>query len=162
MSEIMTSDTLNALLKAKYDFLNAVIGAAMLWWVSSVVLCGSVISTAWLQRTTLRSLAPRSLHVIGSIILVFFSSIVAFGLWAALMVIQLQRDVFGLLHELKVPNGAGYSSTEFIWARTSVLLGTTSFVFVSFLWIGVWHWLVGLRKKEAGVIAANGTSGFHP
>jgi hypothetical protein len=81
------AESLRKVLEAKTAYLSTVVSACMLWWVSSVVFCGSVLSSVYVKRREVKRL--RHVDWFLGIVAFFFLSIVVFGTGVgALMTIE--------------------------------------------------------------------------
>ena len=98
------------------------------------VFCGSVLSTVWVKRSDVARIQGMNLFFLG--LLVFFSSIVVFGIWTAYLVLRLQNETVSILAGLNV---SADILSEFVGVQVGVAIGTTSFAFVVVLWIGIWR-----------------------
>jgi hypothetical protein len=146
-----SSETLNLLLKTKFDVLTILVHAFMIWWVSATAFCGSIVAVTWSNRRSLREITPGSTKILCVVVFIFFTSIHTFGWLGMVETTQLQRDTDAILSQLGVPNGEGYGHTEFFWFKYSILLANVSFVLVSLLWIAIGYWLLkGSRALLAG------------
>ena len=119
-----------ALLKARYDFVNTACIAMMTWWVSSVAFSGALISQTWAKRDRISSTATaRWLIALGTGL---FGSIVIFGIGSAFYVTKLESDTHVIAHLIQ-PN-AEVSGLEFTWLRFGIVIGTTSFAIALLAW----------------------------
>ena len=139
------AETLRKLLEGKVAFLVACVNACMLWWVSSVVFCGSVLSTTYAKRNQITKL--KNFNWFAGIVAVFFFTIVAFGFGVTYLMARERSQTADLLKMLNV-QGDLYS-TEFYIFQFGIMLGTTSFVLVLITWIGIWRHLRSEAEAES-------------
>ncbi len=139
----MSNEVLTMLLQRKLTYVDTMTSAAMLWWVSSVVFCGYIISGIWTKRSEVIKL--RAFHWFFFVIFVFFFSVVVFGGWIIYATNCLQHEAAQLLGLLNV-------SFRFLFEFTAIkygtLIGTTSFVLVTVTWVSMWIYLAKEKKIE--------------
>ena len=134
------ADSWRKRLDGKIAFLTTVINACMLWWVSSVVFCGSVLSTTYVKRKEILKL--RNLNWFIFIVAFFILTIVAFGCGLGWLMYLERLQTAELLGKLKLP-ADGYK-LEYQIFEWGLCLGTSSFVLVFITWVGIWK---HLRKE---------------
>lgn len=127
------------LLDKKIEFLNTYAEVSMLWWVSSVVFCAAIIGAVWRFRDDLTKVESRfALHFFALTVAVFFASIVIYGIFTVSFSRTLRAEVVSILDELGV---APYRIFEYKAFGILGGIGTTSFVLVLVIWLGLWRWL---------------------
>jgi len=132
----MNSDNLNLLMELflkKIDFISTIANIGMLWWVSSVVFCGTTLAMAWQHKKTIETLPPDLLKWLKRGLTFFFSSIVFFGLFTIFIVYKLyneSQEIFIILNQKET-----LPPFEYIMVGGGLLIGTTSFIFVTIFWI---------------------------
>jgi hypothetical protein len=144
-------ETLNLLLKAKFDVLIILVHVFMLWWVSATAFCASIVGATWYKKESLQEISLLSTNVLCAVIFIFFTSIHTFGWFGVIQAGQLQRHTDAILRQLKIPNDDCYGHTEFYWFKHSILLANVSFVLVSIIWVGVWVWLVTDNRRRVNL-----------
>ncbi len=113
--------------------LNLMGTTGMTWWVSSVVFCGSILGGTWLKHTELEGLRYRSWFF--AIVLIFFLSIVVYGIWLAATFNKIGAEVERLRILLPTP---ALSNAEFSLFWGGTIVGTSSFLLIAITWIGIW------------------------
>jgi hypothetical protein len=138
-------ESLRKVLEGKAALFSTIINNCMLWWVSSVVFCGSVLSATFLKRNEIESL--KNLKWFLGIVGFFFVTIVAFGSCVGIMIVQVSSQMSGILKELSMPTDS--FATEFHMFESGMWLGTSSFVLILVTWIGICRELVSKSKVSA-------------
>lgn len=90
----MANEMMMLILQHKLAFLNSIIDPLMIWYVSSVVFCASIISAVYINRKDIASI--HGLNWFCSLILFFFSSIVTFGIWAIVSLVVRIIDIVSI------------------------------------------------------------------
>jgi hypothetical protein len=143
----MKDEALKLLLQHKLAFLGIAAQVLMLWWVSSIAFCGSVIAGFWLRRDDFVDMPSVHYILITLTISVFLASLVAFGVWSIWSLDRLQADVVELVRRTSLES-PGFA--EFVGVKWAVLIGTSSFVFVFATWLTLcWHVGFLRRNKDA-------------
>lgn len=132
-------NVLVALIEGNEQYLQMLVDSGMSWWVSSVAFCAAVVVAVWLYRDNVAELYSShraSYRLFMSFVLVFFLSVVGYGLWMI-------RSVIGLRDQLTVLLAATnadieYSYFEFTSLKISFVIGTSSFIILCLIWIVVW------------------------
>jgi hypothetical protein len=134
----MTQDQeiIRFLIEQKLIFINTTLSICMLWWVSAVVFSGSTLAGVWLREHQIME-NSKVIPWLGVILCVFFTSIIGFGvmIFIALWNIEIEINELALKLAL-VPN---FYSTELIYFRIGIAIGTGSFILVLFAWIWLWN-----------------------
>jgi len=131
-------ETKRFLIEQKVSFVNSAVNAAMLWWVSSLLFCGSVLGAVWSEREKLQS-KPGVLVGLGIVLFVFFGAIAIFGFMGAYRLCIVQVEIAALAGALKYsepvvkPNGFFY--TEILTFKTAMIIGGSSFALIHIVWI---------------------------
>jgi hypothetical protein len=129
------SDRIQNAISAKIAFGQTTVTAAMTWWVSSVVFCGSIIAGAWLKEAEIHQLGTMARCVLCSIVLVFFLSVVTFGFLTARAFQRLAREIGELRTSLvTAPDQSTGRAWEFDFAAKATYLGTSSFLLIALTW----------------------------
>jgi hypothetical protein len=132
---VSDQEILLALLEKRMDFLNTIADASMLWWVSSVVFCGTIIAAVWLQKEMI--LNSDLFNGLFGLVTVFFASIVTYGFWTVWSVSKIGSQIELILEGLgEVTISASlYETTGIIGA---IIIGNTSFLLILLAWIVLW------------------------
>ena len=138
----MMQEPSDILLQQKIAFVNMLANVTMLWWVSSVVFCATILASVWYKRDLIRS--PRQLRWL---LFVFFLSIVAYGVLVVAFLWGVEPEVSSLAAGLGADDD--YFSTELGFFRAAVLVGTSSFVLVLLAWIFIWRNLSSIIGDSA-------------
>jgi hypothetical protein len=163
----ITDDTLRFLIEQKMAYINSTVNVCMLWWVSSIAFCGTVLVTVWSNQGKLlcwsepKEVAPFCyqgrfwyLAVLGVVLFVFFSFIADFGFMIAKRLLIVQKEIAVLAKELNYtyldskliadglnPKG-GFFKTEIVTFNRSMKIGALSFTLVFAVWIIFWSYLL--------------------
>jgi hypothetical protein len=133
---------LESLLKARYEFVNAAVGALMTWWVSSVAFSATLISQVWTKRGQIKSGATAWwLLALGTAL---FGSIIVFGIGSALYLARLESDTVEMIASFH--QGAYRNLLEFQWVRFGVVAGTSTFFITMLAW---WALLYSILRNLA-------------
>ena len=138
---------LAVLLEKKIDFLSTYAEVSMLWWVSSVVFCAAIIAGVWRYRQELLTLEKRlTLHLFALTVAVFFASIVAYGVISVWFSTILRAEVISIIDDLGI---GSYGIFEYRVFGILAGIGTTSFVLILLIWLGVWVTLVREHARRS-------------
>jgi hypothetical protein len=135
-----TSETakVQKIIDGKIAIGQSIISAAMTWWVSSVVFCASVVAATWLRRADVHALSFAVRALFCGVVLVFFVSVVAFGVLTYRTFRRLAREVGELRTSLGTADkGKIERAWEFDFAATATGVGTTSFLLITLIWFGI-------------------------
>jgi magnesium-transporting ATPase (P-type) len=119
------------LVTEKLQFLQSMLDTGMLWWVSSVVFCISILAGVWIKQDELAKLGKGYLLWLWSIILVFFGTIVFYGIWIIYRIDIIESEVKTLLIQINF----SVLLSEFNTVETGYLIGTSSFILVFITWL---------------------------
>lgn len=125
-------ENVRLILEQKLAYLNTVANVCMLWWVSSVVFSTTVLAGLWNQRGKL-DMSFLFKFGLGSLVTIFFCTIVGFGIAVILYIRSLRSDLSNNLRSLGCPES--HFDSELTAFRRAMLLGTSSFVLVLFSWL---------------------------
>lgn len=142
----MDNEALRFLLERKLDFLKEIAQACMLWWVSSVVFCGTVIAAVWSKWEKLKE--QKVIRWLGIVLCVFFSSIVAFGYLVIVYLWNLEIELADVAKKLNLPDRN--FQYELLTFRRAIWAGTSSFILVWIAWILMWVKLSKRVKRKRG------------
>ena len=135
----MPTDPIQQLLAYKIQLLTTIANTSMLWWVSAVVFCASVLGAIWSRRSEAEAILR--LKPMGFLLYFFFSSIVLYGLLVTIMVALQYRDIRFLLQKLGDPVSS--FDVEYLWILIGMPIGTSSFV----IFLAVWHFFWQSMKR---------------
>ena len=139
----MNEEVLRLLLEKNLSFLETLTSSCMLWWVSSVIFCGSLLAGIWTKQDDIREMP--FFNWLFFVAFVFIASIVCFGFWVIEVSYRLESQAGNLLmlvnSKAEIPAGFGT-------LRHGMLLGTSSFVFVLITLLGMWRVIGKSRKKK--------------
>jgi hypothetical protein len=145
-SYTMNEETLRFLIEQKTTFINTAVNACMLWWVSSIVFCGSVLAAVWMKRDELRK--ERFMRWTGAILSIFFLAIACFGFLAIYFIGKGKTEISSLAVDLKYQGD--FFGTELEAFQLAMWLGALSFLFVFVVWLFMWRWLSkGVQVPES-------------
>jgi hypothetical protein len=146
-------ETLRFMIEQKMSYVNSVVNICMLWWISSIVFCGSILGAVWLNRDGLWQTAY--VLVLGIVLFVFLFYIVSFGILAADRLGLVQQEIAVLADLLnyarlsaevdsaKLNVQEGFFHTEIVTFQRSMRIGAGSFALIFVVWIGFWIFLSG-------------------
>lgn len=133
------------LVEKNLEMATTIADTSMLWWVSSVVFCGSLLGGFWLQRDQINIVSPFALHWICGVVAVFFLSFIAYPVWVIYSLRELEKQTSMIL-AAQVPK----SPTPLIFGQitAALLIGTVTFVLIFLTWLGMWWHLA--RRRSGG------------
>jgi hypothetical protein len=142
----MEPETIRHLLEQKISYINAIGNVSMLWWVTSVVFCVSILATVWKNREDLaeQKLAVWLVGIAGSGL---FLGIILYGFSVILYLNSTEREISELAISLNAK--ADFFSTEIWLFRRAMLIGTSSFAGVLILWIIMFGVLLFMKQKSS-------------
>lgn len=107
----------------------------MLWWVSSVGFCASLIGAVLKNQDMILNLSPPWLyHVVFTSISAFFISIIYFGLRTANSIKKIENDLIHYYDEMYTE--ASLQLYEFDAIVTGIKIGSSNFIFTcAVFWI---------------------------
>jgi len=126
----MSEETIRFLIEQKITFINTAVNACMLWWVSSIVFCGSVLGAVWLKRAELKE--EQIVKWIGIILSTFFFAIAGFGFLAIYSIGCAQTEISSLAAALRY-QGDFFSTELEVFRWECGLVPSVSF---SYSWFG--------------------------
>ena len=118
----------------KLEMWRTIGNVTMLWWVSAIVLCLSILGAAWTHGHKLKE--RFHLHVAGVAIMVFFTMVFSYGLLVILYIPRLHEDLVALLAA-----GARETTTfdsELWFFRFAMYTGTADYLMVMAVWVIMW------------------------
>lgn len=129
------------------ESLRAAGAIGMTWWVSSTVLCAAILGGVWSQREDLRRLRSATLRWLNGLVILFFTSIVLFGVTMIWFSATLGAE---LVVACRAPElTCGTAASAWGWASTlGFLIGTTSFVGYLFAWVLAWRTITTLAPSR--------------
>ena len=146
-------DRIQNAISAKIAFGLTTVTAAMTWWVSSVVFCGSIIAGAWLKKAELHQLSTPARAIFCGISLIFFLSVVTFGFLTARAFRRLAREIGELRGSLvPAPDQPTGRAWEFDFAARATYLGTTSFFLIAATWCVISAQLISSSSDSKAII----------
>lgn len=127
---------LREILSKKIEFLGSLTNALMLWWVSSIVFCGSALAGAFLYKNQLDALHWLKLIFYG-FMTAFVTCVACFGFLMISRVKDAERQVAGILNELGISE---HVPIEFQLVVQGTRFGSIMFVGLSVMWflMSVW------------------------
>lgn len=126
----MDEATIRLLIEQKITFVNAAVNAGMLWWVSSIVFCGSVFAAVWMKRADLRK--EKVFDWTRRIISIFFLAIASFGFLAICFIEKEKTEISSLAAGLKYQGN--FFGTELQVFQYAMAIGAISFLFLFVAW----------------------------
>lgn len=140
------NETIRFLIAQKITYINAMVSVCMLWWVSSVVLYGSVLAAVWSKQTELKA-QPSTLNWLGFALSVLFLATAAFGVLAICYSLRIQAEIHTLATSLGGHNN--FFNSELSGFRLAMAFGAGTFLLITFIWMVFWCNLQGGLKKLA-------------
>jgi len=145
------------LIEQKIEVFRTVCDISMLWWVSSVVFCASILAALWIKRCELEHLPYLGRLSLSALLSVFFISIIFYGVWVYWYFSVLQGDLAKLLHQIKASPTT--FDTELNLAKLAILTGASSFGIVLIIWVilicAIWRSLRGRGSNEISGSSCN-------
>jgi hypothetical protein len=135
-------NALEKLLSLKSQTLHTMMMAAMTWWVSSIVFCGSILAGTWIKRPELVQYSFTKWLFFG-IGLIFFVLVLAFGFWLSHTFKHLCRDIkelrtqFALRADINIHNSQ-LRDSEYRIIRGGTAIGTCCFFLIIVAWLALW------------------------
>ncbi len=144
----MDDQTIRFLIEQKISFINSALNACMLWWVSSIVFCGTVLAAVWIKKEELQK--QRLITGMFIILSIFFLSITGFGSSAIYFLSMTEDEISFLASTLKTQDALfrieldNFFRTELRAFQLAMWIGAGSFAFV---WISLLYMWVKLPKE---------------
>lgn len=145
-SENEELELVRMLAENKLEVLRMIGNVGMLWWVSAVVFCGTIVGVAWYYRDQILTLQEARIRALFIVVSLFFVSIVVYGIWTVYGVYLLESD-FQLLMSAHGANPVWDQRSEFVFVRVAYSIGTTSFIIVTFLWMGLYFLIMQQKRR---------------
>lgn len=134
---------LGTLLEQKLQLLNTIANVGMLWWVSSVVFCGSILGAIWINR---HEVAGAPFFGWLSVLLgVFFFSIVLFGVCMIIATGAIRYEVESIIEAVDLAKHSRH--VGFLTVQIGYAIGTTSFLIVTIIWALLWKTIIQEHKS---------------
>jgi hypothetical protein len=151
MTQSPDPENLRLLLEQKVAYLNMVANVAMVWWVSSVVFSASALGSLWRQRGEL-GLTALQARRLSRLVTTFFVTIVLFGFAVIAYLLYLRRSLHATLTALRLSTNS--FDGEIVTFVVAMLLGTSSFVLVLVLWLGMRKQVIeGVSQEQRSAAA---------
>lgn len=146
-------DVTVALIESKEQFLQMLLETGMSWWVSSVAFCAAIVVAIWINKEHLLDLHATKAgfyNLFMGLVFLFIISIVIYGFWMIRSVLALRTELAELIEQAGL--SGGYSGFEFTSTWVGFLIGNTSFIILSAIWLVVWISLNAhfRHEKESG------------
>ena len=148
----MDDQTIRFLIEQKISFINSALNACMLWWVSSIVFCGTVLAAVWIKRDELQQ--QRLITGTFIILSIFFLSVTGFGLSAIYFLAVVETEIAFLASSLKTQDDlllmqlSNFFGTELGAFRVAMWIGAGSFAFVWLSLLYMWRKLFKEASSE--------------
>lgn len=146
--ETVIEETKRFLIEQKVSFVNSAVNAAMLWWVSSILFCGSALAAVWSNKEGLQK-NTGILVGIGIVLFVFFGAIAIFGFLGAYRLCIVQGEIAALARHWKytAPEDKptlmdNFFYTEILTYRIAMIIGGYSFALIHVVWFTFWLYLL--------------------
>ena len=151
--ETIIEETKRFLIEQKVSFVNSAVSAGMLWWVSSILFCGSALAGVWSAQEDLKK-SQGILVGLGIILFVFLGAIAIFGFIGAYRLCIVQSEIADLAKKLKFleSGGKGFFYEEIQIYRIAMTIGGGSFALIHVGWFVFWLRLLGWAGYSYGVI----------
>lgn len=128
----------------KFSMLDLLANTSMLWWVSSIVFCATIIAAVFTHKEKLCKLPH--IHFACFLVTLFFLTFPAYGFWIIYCSNQIQSELLLLLKEANRDTVGLY---EFETLRGGLLFGMINFILVFLAWCWLWN-LIRKERKEIG------------
>ena len=136
-----------------FETLRIIIEVSMTWWVSSTLLCATILGFTWTKREEVREAGDIAFHGAFLLVTVFFVSICLFGvaLWRAI------KELGARLREAcELPSGTcAVEDADLLSSSTQVgvTIGTSSFVLFTVGWIAAWIFMARDPRRASPINA---------
>lgn len=141
----MGDEIITLLLQEKLSFLNTVSNSYMLWWVSSIIFCGSVLSSVWIKREELTKISRKYLKIFFSLINVLLCTIIVFGITGIIGLSIIKNEFFSIMSSVQTQIVIKYS--EFSLIQIGIGIGTSSFIIALIIWNSIYIDIKKIRSK---------------
>jgi uncharacterized membrane protein YgdD (TMEM256/DUF423 family) len=128
----MNDEIVKILIQEKLSFLNTVANSYMLWWVSSILFCGSVLSTVWVKQKDILKIKNKGIDIFFNIANFLFILIIGFGIFGVIGLSKVKSEYDLLIESIGIPMDV--TNFEFPSIQIGIIMGTTSFFFVLIIW----------------------------
>ena len=163
--ETVIEETKRVLIEQKVSFVNSAVNAAMLWWVSSILFCGSALAAVWSNKEGLQK-NTGILVGLGIVLFVFFGAIAIFGFLGAYRLCIVQSEIAALAEDLTYsgpvdkPDLKGkFFYEEILTYRIAMIIGGYSFALIHVVWFTFWLYLLR-GDAYSYIIGGSGGIGF--
>lgn len=145
----MDSTLVQTMLEQKLQFLDTISQASMMWWVSSVVFCATIIGAIWLKRSQWEDIpTPRLFKLL---IAIFLLSVVNYGFFVAILALKVKSELHQLMAQLKIPSSMHHVfDTEFNSITMCMINGTSSFIIMLICWFVIWRYIPSRSEGKSG------------
>lgn len=139
-------EMLKFLIEQKISVMNTLAQVCMIWWVSGTAFCGSILAWIWTKRKELKH--AQYLTVLGSVLFVFFLTILGFGGLLVWYTVQLETELGTTLSQLPAGNNWPTFMLEVTVFRYGMLIGSSSFILLLIVWLFMWRRLHNTRTRR--------------
>jgi hypothetical protein len=121
----------------KLSIVKETTSSMMLWWVTSVVFCGSLLGGVLFNQEKIINLSPPYIyHVVFSLIVLFFLSIILFGFSTANQIRKIKLDILSKYESFA--SEESLKLQEFDAIIRGIKIGTSSFIFALLVFLLIW------------------------
>lgn len=143
----MTEEAILTLLASRLEIARTVADTTMLWWVSSIVFCGSILVGVWLeQERLLKKLSAGKLRWLGRTATFLLAMFFAYPIWICYAMGRFKGEAAALLSRLGDPTLA--MPFDFSAIQVAVGIGLVTFLPGFVLWLVLWRHLPGCSAGE--------------
>lgn len=136
-------ENIKMIVDRKLDFLNTVSDTSMLWWVSVVVFCGTVIGVVLGWKEKLEALPSYILKFFSFIVLIFLTSVVGYGYLVIEYADKSHKELKLLLPQIQVSPSA--FDCEYSLLKYGMTFGISTFVLTLIAWMFISIWLISKK-----------------
>ena len=137
----MNNEVLKILLDHKLSFLDTIAQTSMLWWVSSIVFCCTIIAVLWHRREDIIKIP--GLNMVCFLITVLLASFPVYAIWVILGTNKIEYETKYILKTLELPTDLLF---EFTGIKIALFIGGTTFFLVLIAWLWIWKKLNQMSK----------------
>lgn len=146
----MDQEVAVSIVEKKFEFLQTYGNASMLWWVSSVVFCASLVAAVWRFRKDVIILPKGAMHTLFFIVAMFFLSIVVYGVLTQFFIEKLRQELLEAITRIEPSLNVG--TFEYTVVAVLIGLGTTSFTLILVVWIFIWRYFCQERRTSGSAV----------
>lgn len=142
MYDTTMSSEPNTLILEKLEFLRSMYELNMLWWVSAVVFCATMLGFIWAKRVDIYKMKNRK--TLAVLIYVFLISV---GLYGLISITYGCITMSAMREALPIEYSTLFDPEYKIFIY-SMMVGTSSFIIVVYLWHCLWQEIQAIKNPN--------------